>query len=167
MVVFSAYLVGRQVLEWLPVYISTCLGGTLGFSCMFALGARLGREWLVHSRWKLASEERLQRAESWLERYGGWLILANRFLSGIRSVIALSAGIGGMPWKKVMLLSLASMALWNGVLMYAGVTVGSNWGAVSHALATYHRGVIALMLTGALIIIVRWRRKRRVRVDSS
>ena len=29
-VIFSAYLVGRGVLEWIPVYACTCLGGTPG-----------------------------------------------------------------------------------------------------------------------------------------
>ena len=127
-VIFSAYLVGRGVLEWIPVYACTCLGGTLGFWVMFALGARYGPR-LLQPRFRIASVQSLERAARWLERFGAWLVLANRFLSGIRSVIALSAGMGGMGWKPVVGLGLVSMAIWNGLLIYAGLLVGNNWGA--------------------------------------
>ena len=81
----------------------------------------------------------LPGAEQWLDRYGTALILVNRFLSGIRSVIAIAAGIGGMGWKKVVLCGLVSMGVWNGMLLYAGVLVGRNWGRIVEYLGYYNR----------------------------
>ncbi len=161
-VIFSAYLVGRGVLEWIPVYVCTCLGGTLGFSVMFALGARHGAR-ILQSRLRIASVQSLERASRWLERYGAWLVLANRFLSGIRSVIALSAGMGGMGWKPVVGLGLVSMAIWNGLLIYAGLLVGNNWERAVELLGDYNRTVLAGIATLVALALFRaWRRRRHV-----
>lgn len=161
-VIFSAYLVGLGVLEWIPVYVSTCLGGTLGFSVMFVLGARYGAR-VLQSRLRVGSAHSLERAARWLERYGVWLVLANRFLSGIRSVIALSAGMGGMGWKPVVGLGLVSMAIWNGLLIYAGMLVGTNWERAVELLGDYNRTVLAAIATVLAVVLFRaWRRRRRV-----
>ena len=162
-VVFSAYLVGRGVLEWWPVYLSTCVGGAIGFVTMFLIGAHQGRAFFrpggFGGRWFSAST--LERAEVWLARHGPWLIVANRFLSGVRSVIALTAGIGGMSLKVVAGLGLVSIAIWNGLLLYAGLFLGQNWGRVLGLLEAYNRIWLILLVLFALGLI--WRRRREKR----
>ena len=164
-VVFSAYLVGRGALEWWPVYLATCAGGTVGFTTMYLVGLRQGRAFLIRGEGRLRrrwfSTATLERAETWLERYGPWLILANRFLSGIRSVIALSAGVGGMNWRIVAGLGLVSMAIWNGLLLYAGLLLGKNWTLVLDLLQTYNRIWLILLSLVALYLLWRWWRARR------
>jgi membrane protein DedA with SNARE-associated domain len=161
-VVFSAYLVGRGALEWLPVYLTTCLGGTIGFMVMYYLGLTKGRSLLDGVGKRYFSATHLARAEGWLERYGMGLILANRFLSGIRSVVALSAGVGRMPWKRVAALGFASMAVWNGMLLYAGALVGENWDTVMQFLQTYNKVAMSVIALSAAAIGIRvWRSRRR------
>ena len=90
-------------------------------------------------------------------------MLANRFLSGIRSVIALSAGMGGMGWKPVVGLGLVSMAIWNGLLIYAGLLVGNNWERAVELLGDYNRTVLAAIATLVAVALFRaWRRRRHV-----
>ena len=169
-VVFSAYLAGRGVLSWGPVYVSTCAGGLLGFLVMYYLGRSQGRAFLSASgrgdrldrrlRARVISEDRLRRAERWLERFGPWLVLGNRFLTGVRSVIALAAGIGGMRWGTVAGLGLLSMALWNGLLLYAGMALGENWDQVTVLLGQYNRVLAAIGVTvAAALLLRRWRRR--------
>ena len=159
-VVLSAYLAGRGVLEWLPVYLSTCLGGTAGFLVMYYFGRTRGRSFLQARGGIVFSSRRLQKAEGWLARYGLWLVLANRFLSGIRSVIALAAGLGGMNWRPVVLLGSLSMLLWNGALLYAGLQVGENWEQVTEWLGRYNRTIGGLLAVAAIAVGLRWWRRR-------
>lgn len=161
-VVLSAYLAGRGVLHWLPVYLSTCLGGTTGFLVMYYLGRTRGRSFLLARRGTslVFSPQRLEKAEGWLARHGLWLVLANRFLSGIRSVIALAAGMGGMGWRPVALLGLLSMLMWNGALLYAGMQVGENWEQVTDWLGRYNRVIGGLLAAGAVAVVLRWWRRR-------
>lgn len=162
-VVLSAYLAGRGALHWLPVYLSTCAGGTAGFLVMYYVGRSRGRWLLQTSRLgaSIFSEKSLQKASEWLERHGFWLVLGNRFLSGIRSVIALAAGLGGMGWRPVALLGLASMLLWNGLLLFAGLKVGQNWSQVIDWLGRYNRLMAGMLLVVAAVGLWRWWRRRR------
>jgi membrane protein DedA with SNARE-associated domain len=167
-VVVSAYLAGRGVLDWLPVYLSTCVGGTAGFLVMFQLGRTKGRALLQSNRHvsALFSSQRLTQAENWLARYGLWLILGNRFLSGIRSVIALAAGLCGMDWKPMATLGLLSMLLWNGALLYGGLQVGQNWEQVIAWLGRYNQIIGGLLILGGLLAVFRWRYRRTARRGS-
>ena len=160
-VIFSAYLAGRGVLRWIPVYVATCVGGTAGFAVVFWVGRVHGRAVLASSRLRLFPPDRLARAQTWLSRYGAWLILANRFLSGVRSVIALGAGVGGMGWKRALVMALASMLLWNGLLLYAGVVLGQNWEAVTSVLQQYNRIALVAVLVASGALLLRWQRRCR------
>lgn len=174
-VVLSAYLVGRGVLEWVPVYLVTCAGGTVGFYVMYLIGRSGGRAFIRGSkrRARVFSEERLSQAESWLQRYGPWLMLANRFLTGVRTVIALAAGTGGMGWRPVLLLGGISMLLWNGALLYAGWVLGQNWTVVTDWVGRYNR-IVGIGMVTAIVIGLAWRwwarrreaRQGELRVDS-
>ena len=127
---------------------------------MYVIGARYGSQ-IVQSRIRFSSEDRLQKVSLWLDRYGIWLILANRFLSGIRSVIALSAGVGGMGWKSVFCGGLVSMGIWNGLLIYLGLLLGDNWKIASELLSDYNRVVLsALALVVALALVRIYRRRK-------
>lgn len=160
-VVFSAYLVGRGRLDWVPVYLATCLGGTAGFLVMFHIGRSRGRSFFQGRRNSVFSIDRLARVEAWLARYGIWLLLANRFLSGVRSVIALGAGIGGMAWRTAIVGSVLSMAIWNGGLLFAGSMVGRNWDRVAEILAQYNLVVTVVVLVLAAGLAARWWRRSR------
>jgi membrane protein DedA with SNARE-associated domain len=158
-VVFSAYLVGRGTWELWPVFGATVAGGVIGFMIMYYIGLRYGRSFFAGRRGRVFSLEGLEKAEAWLTRYGVWLLLGNRFLSGIRSVIALSAGIGRMSWVRVLICGALSMALWNGVLLYTGLLVGQNWEEVLALLRQYNRVLVGVLVVVALVGLWRWRTK--------
>lgn len=157
-VVFSAYLVGRGLLNIWPVFLVTCVGGTAGFLVMYYLGYSRGRAFFAGRR----GTAKLAQAERWLSRYGVALILGNRFLSGIRSVIAIGAGLGRMPWPTVVLCSSIGMAVWNGLLLYAGFLVGESWEQVAEVLAQYNRVWVGILCLVGAVLLGRWWRKRRV-----
>ena len=161
-VVFSAYLVGRGVLALWPVFIATCVGGLMGFLAMYYIGYSSGREFFSDRRGRFFSADGLSAAERLLARHGILLILGNRFLSGIRSVIALGAGLGGMPWGKVAVCGLVSMMAWNGLLFYAGLLVGQNWEQVTGLLAQYNRVLLGLLVLLGAGLGWRWWRFRAV-----
>ena len=166
-VVFGAYLVGLGVLRWEPVFFATSAGGTLGFMVMWYVGLTHGRSFLEgHSRRvKVFSEKHMQRAEVWLERYGLWLVVANRFLTGIRSAIALSAGIARMRFRGVLLMSMLGMMAWNAILLGAGLMVGRNWNLVLEWVSVYNRlGMLLLVSLLLAFLGRRWYRRRKAAV---
>ena len=154
-VVFSAYLVGRGLWDIVPVFATTVSGGLVGFMFMFFMGMHYGRSFFEGHGGRVFTSEGLQRAEGWLARYGFWLILANRFLTGVRSVVAISAGLGKMSPVRVLFAGGLSMMFWNGLLLYAGLFLGQNWGEVSQLLKQYNKVLLGAFVLGICILLVR------------
>lgn len=160
-VLFGAYLVGRGELSVIPVFLTTVAGSFIGFMAVYYLGLKKGRSFFSKNGSSLRSAHRLEKAERWFGRYGPKVVLANRFLAGVRSVVALAAGIGKMPTGKVALYSAISIGIWNGLIIYAGILVGANWLAVKTILSTYSRVVLTVIILILFGFLIRYFLKRR------
>ncbi len=159
-VLFGAYLAGRGALSGPAVFAATWAGGTAGFVAMYAVGRASGRAWTRQGHRRGVQAARLAQAERWLARYGVALILVNRFLSGVRSAIALGAGLGRMDWRSVVAAAAVSMALWNGLLLWLGTRLGRHWEAAVAALRACHRSVLAAVVGLAAVWLLRaWHRR--------
>lgn len=147
----GAYLVGIGFLNFWGVLFATTAGSILGFMTIFGVAYWL--EWKVIEKYqpRWVSVSRINRVENWFRRYGYWIILFNRFLSGARSVISFVAGLSKMHVFRVFVLALISCTVWNGTLIYLGSLIGKNWQEIVELLKTYNRIVfIALVVLLAI-----------------
>ncbi len=149
LVVFAGYLAGLGKADPVILVAVATVGGTLGFMTMFAAGRRLGNAVLAPDRFRWLPKERIARARVHVSRWGYTLIAANRFLSGLRSVISLSVGMSDKPvWPTVFWSSLSSL-VWCLLLVYGGVYLGANWEQVTGWLQVW-----GWAMTGVLILVV-------------
>jgi len=159
-VVFGGYLAGISTLNiWVVILLST-IGGTVGFMTMFFAGNRLGEAILDPNRLRWLPKDQIMVGRKWLQRWGFGLILANRFLSGTRSVISIVAGTAHMDARKVFIFSTISSAVWTFLIAWGGYLLGDNWETVGDYLATYGR----FMLWAVIVFVagyVGWRFFRR------
>jgi membrane protein DedA with SNARE-associated domain len=155
-VVLGAYLVSIDKLDFWGVYISTTLGSVAGFGTMYFIGRYFGRAFLYKkSRAKFFKEEHIEKAEIWFSNWGYWVIFANRFLSGTRSVISIFSGIFHLNALVVLLLSLLSASIWNALLIMGGILLGNNWHIISNILSHYNQVIILLLFLIIGYFIVR------------
>jgi membrane protein DedA with SNARE-associated domain len=146
-VVLGAYLVSIGQLNFWGVYISTTIGSVAGFVTMYYIGRKFGRSFIYKkSRARIFKEDDIKKVEVWFGKWGYWVIVANRFLSGTRSVISLFAGLFHLNALVVIILSLVSALVWNGLLLFAGMMVGKNWGIITDIIAQYNKVLIALTI---------------------
>lgn len=158
-VVFGGYLAGLATLNiWIVILLST-IGGAAGFMTMFAIGARLGEAIMAPERYRWLPKDQILVGKRWLQRWGLGLILANRFLSGTRSVISLVAGMAHMNTRMVLICSTISAAIWTCVLAWGGYLVGDNWEVVGEYLAAYGR----FMLWAVILLVAGYGVRRMVR----
>ncbi len=147
---FGAFMVGTGKLDFIGVYISTTIGSVIGFTLLFLVGKFLGKEFIIKKNFTFFKKEAILQAEQWIQRYGVWLVLANRFLPGIRSVISLSAGFSNLSTYKVLLFSFISSSLWNCILINLGYSLGNSWltvqDKVSHILSQYSKAIGLLIV---------------------
>ena len=150
----GAYLVGIGFLNYWGVFFATTAGSILGFMTIFGVAYWLEGRVIEKYRPRWASLSRIQRVENWFRRYGYWIVLFNRFLSGARSVISFVAGISKMRVLWVFILALISCAVWNGTLIYLGSLIGKNWQQIVQWLKLYNRTVfviLVLLLIGYIV----------------
>ena len=160
-VVFGGYMAGLGILNpWLVIALAT-VGGSLGFMSMYAIGHRVGLGLLEPDRYRWLPKRRIAKVREYLHRWGYSLIIANRFLSGLRSVISLTVGMAHMSVPKTTWWSFVSALVWTALLTWAGVFVGENWTVVGEYLRTY--GVVVTSLI-VLFVVVRlffyWKKRK-------
>lgn len=153
----GAFLVGTGRLSYIPVFLATTAGSVMGFMLLFFLGRYLEKQFFLERDYRYFSKESILKAEKWFSRWGYWIVLANRFFPGIRSVISLVSGISMLNPLRVALLSLVSAFLWNGIWIQAGFMLGNNWETVKLTMERLLRNyniAAGIMIIGAVAVFM-------------
>ena len=150
-VVFGGYMAGLGSLNLLVVIFLATLGGAAGFMTVYALGYRLGHAVLDPDRMRWLPRDGVGKTQRWIQTYGYGVIAANRFLSGARSVISLTAGVAQMDPGRTAWWCTVSALVWTGLISYAGYAVGDNWEIVVVYLRAYGRVILALLAVAAVV----------------
>ena len=152
--IFGAYLVGRGDLSFATAMVTTLLGSVLGFLTLYVAGYKYGRGFIYSKQQTWFSPSSIKRVEVLFEKWGYGVVLINRFLAGLRSVIGLFSGVGKLNIWKVIILATISSLLWNGTLIWLGSTIGENWELIGVYLKRYNTAVtiIILIILSAFLI---------------
>ncbi|HUU45045.1 MAG TPA: DedA family protein [Acidobacteriota bacterium] len=156
----AAQAVGGSIVGALA---ATLLGGLSGFVILYWLGRSQGRRLFRKERSGLFALKSLERVEGWFRRWGGLVLLFGRFLSGVRSVVPISAGVSAYPIPGTLILGALSIVLWNGILAALALLLHENWSTVSHFWNTY--SFIFWTAAVVFVLILIWRALRRRRVS--
>jgi membrane protein DedA with SNARE-associated domain len=104
------------------VIAAGALGALAGTTAGFALGRWRGEQLLTRAaRYLRQSPERVALLRNEFAAHGGSLLFIGRFISGLRNVTGLLAGVSGMPVGRFFTLSAAAATAWaliNGLEYY-------------------------------------------------
>lgn len=165
-VVFGGYLAGLGQLHLGVVVTLATIGGAAGFMTMFFIGRRLGRAVLDPDRLQWLPRGGTEKAQRWIRRYGYGVVAANRFLSGARSVISLTAGMADMEAWRTLWWCTVSALVWTALISYAGYAVGDNWTVVVTYIRAYGRIILTLLLLLGAGLLARWYWRRSAREEA-
>ena len=160
-IVVAGTLVSTSVISFIPTLLVTSIGSVLGFMTLFFIGTQVDKKIIEKGRFKFLSRDALDKAEKWFSKYGYWVILGNRFLSGTRAVISFFAGLSELNFKKTFLLALTSSLVWNLLIISLGVMFGNNVALVDQHLKTYSNIVLAITIVVMVILILRYFLQKR------
>ena len=165
----AGFLVGRGDLNlWGAIFAAT-FGSVAGALVLYALGRWGGRRLVLrYGKWLRVDEKGLRQAEGWFRRYGDWVVLFARIVPVARSIVSIPAGTMEMPVLRFVLLTTLGSAVWNALLIGAGVVLGANWQVVEGWMGSYSNVVlIAGAVAVALFLVLRhFRRDRKQRYQS-
>jgi len=154
--IIGGSLIVSQSIDYFPTLLVTTLGSTLGFMVIFYIGSQLDKKVVRAGKIKFISVDALFKAENWFVKYGYFIILANRFLPGMRSVISLFAGLSELNVRKTALLAAVSALIWNSAIIYLGILFGQNVKYADNLISTYSNIVLIVLVLVLVIYLIRY-----------
>lgn len=146
----AGFLVGQGDLNFWGALVAATVGSVVGAFVLYALGRWGGRRLVLrYGSWLRVDKESLDRAEGWFRRYGDALVLLARVVPLARSIVSIPAGTAEMPLVRFVALTSIGSAIWNALLIGAGVALGANWEVVQNWVGSYSNVVLILAAVGA------------------
>lgn len=160
---FAGFVAARGDLT-LPLVIATGAAGSVAGSLpWYWAGRALGCERLKqladrHGRWFTVDRNEIDHAQRWFERHGALVLVFGRLLPGLRTVVALPAGIAGMPLPAFLMWTLLGSLLWCSLLTGAGVLLESRYERIAAFVDPIATAIVVFVVAGYLWRV--WRHPR-------
>jgi membrane protein DedA with SNARE-associated domain len=156
-------VVAVGIVAWLCAVI----GDNIGFLIGHFGGRRLA---LKYGKYVFLTGARLDSAEHFFEHHGGKVIVAARFIEGLRQANGIVAGITGMHWKRFIPFNALGAALWVGLWVSVGYLAGNHITTIYEQVTRYSLYVL-IVLAVAVAALIGWRvrthlRRRRARAGA-
>jgi membrane protein DedA with SNARE-associated domain len=132
----------------LSLTFGACVGGHIAWRFGRWLDGRRDRwpSWMTGPR----VTRLLEKTQQKFDTHGAIILGANRFLPALRAFFFVGAGLSNVPLRSVWLWGGLSAAVWNGLLLGLGWSLGSM-SAMEDAYGMYAMGVLALLvMVGAI-----------------
>lgn len=144
---------------YIAVIVAGMAGYQIGAIVGWWVGYRGGRPFLEQrGRWFHLSQQKLDRAERWFQRWQAWAVLVGRITPVARSFVSIPAGVFESPFFRYNALTLIGNGVWCIVLAGIGWALGANWQTFNHNFRWAEYAVVAGILAGAAYLILRRRR---------
>lgn len=137
------------------------LAAMVGDNFGYWIGRRGGRAF-VERRGKYIglSPKRLAHVETYFRERGPRTIFFARFISGIRVVAALAAGVSRFPWRTFLLYNTAGAIAWGTAMGLLGYVFGQSWSLLEHWVGRAGIVLVGLVVAAIAFLVLRKQRTR-------
>jgi membrane protein DedA with SNARE-associated domain len=147
---FAGFLVEQGEFAFVPALVASTAGSLIGAIVLEEAARHGGRPFADRFvRFANLDPAKLDDAEAWFRRRGWMMVLFGRCVPGVRSLVAIPAGVLRMPRAEYILLTLIGSTIWNALLIGAGYALGTQWERVSDAIGPVAKPLLAVLLVGA------------------
>ena len=153
-IVIGGFVAGQGHIDVILVIAIAWFAAVAGDLVSFALGRRLGREFLVEHGGKVQiTEERIHQVERFYDRHGGKAVFLGRWVGLVRAVSPFLAGSSGMPLRRFLPYDVLAAG---GMVTLFALLGFVFWHSLDQVLALARKGLLALGITIALVVGVVW-----------
>ena len=151
LLMFVGYLVFRGRLAAAPALGAAWAGSIMGITISYAIGRIVGPPGIPKLgrllRWKA---EHIKRAEQWIRRWGGYVLVLAYFLPGVRHLGALIVGASGVAFGKFARFAYVGAIIWVSTFLSLGYLLGEEWSTRS---TQVHKTAMVVAIAAALLVI--------------
>ena len=128
------------------------LGNLLGSWVAYGISYKGGRPLLKkYGKYVLVTQNEVDRAEEWFQKYGEIAVFASRMLPVVRTFISVPAGIARMNIWKFSFYTFVGSYPWSLGLAYGGFKLGENWEDLRRVMRPFD-----FPIAGIIIVAVAW-----------
>ncbi|MGQ9630990.1 MAG: GNAT family N-acetyltransferase [bacterium] len=147
-------------LQLLAVIAAAFAGTNLGDGAMFLICRRLGNPAFVrYGRYVFLSQEKIDRAMEFFDRWGGGVIIANRYIIGPKIPYSIVSGILRMSSPKFFFYNVLGAFPWAVAYPVGGYLLGEHWEVIRQRMWVVGVCILAIVALGVGIWL--WMGKRR------
>jgi membrane protein DedA with SNARE-associated domain len=157
----TGFFVEQGEFAFVPALVASTAGSLIGAILLEEAARHGGRPFAARFvRFAHLDPGKFDDAEAWFRRRGWMMVLVGRCIPGVRSLVAIPAGVLRMPRAQYIVLTLIGSTVWNALLIGAGYVLGTQWERVSDAIGPVAKPllVIAFIAAGGVLL---WRALRR------
>ncbi len=160
---FSGFAARNGRLNIVGVAIAGIAGSQAASVALYGLARRLDQERVDgfldrYGGWLGFTCDNLEKGEEFFDRHDRKAVLIGRFVPGLRSFIAVPAGLRRMSFWSFFAMNLVGTAFWVSALTALGALLGQNYAAVDE-----YSSYITYTFLGALVLFVAYRIGKVVR----
>lgn len=145
---FAGYM-SQEGRLYFPYVLGIAISGAiLGDTMLFTIGylSKSKTETLL-----LSYRSRLDRVEKWFQRYGGWVIVFERFIYGTHIPALLIIGMSGVSFLRFFLLDIIGVVLWAVTFTTLGFFFGQT---IIDIIALIQRHLTVVLLAGIFFFVI-------------
>ena len=151
-VVIVAATAVSSLLEAVLLGVTVVIGSLIGESIGFWLGRWLGPK--IRDSWvgRKVGHENWERSERYLRRRGGPAIFLSRFLPVLHSLVPLTVGMSGFPYRRFLAWTVPACVLWATIYISVGSLAAGTYRELAdtvHFAGYIFVGIIVLFLVVA------------------
>lgn len=156
--------VARGDMEVVPLIAWGTAGSVAGNYFWYYLGRNIGYERFRpfiarHGRWLTLEWRDVEALHRFFVKRGIWVVFVFRFMPTFRTVISLPAGMIRMPLWKFVVWTAAGSAIWNTILAYAGILLGSRFEQLDRYVGPVSVATLAVIALGYGWRVLTWKPK--------
>jgi membrane protein DedA with SNARE-associated domain len=143
--------------------VTAFAAAVIGDSIGYLIGRSGGRRLVLrYGKYVRLTPALFERVEKFMTRHGPKVVVAARFIEGLRQLNGIVAGASGMAWRRFVVFNAIGAAAWVGVWCTAGYLAGDHIAAIEATISRYQRyAIAAAILAAAGYIALRVIRRRR------
>lgn len=135
----------------LAAIIGDLIGSILGYTIGYFLEENLFLNLIKkYGKFVLITEHDYLRTTNWIKKYGIIVVFVGKMLPGIKSFIALAAGVSEIKFHKFLIGNILASLIYCSLVTYLGFFLGSQWGSIGG----YFRKFELVILIALILVIV-------------
>lgn len=169
---FAGFIVGKGEMNLVAVLLAGTIGAVLGALALYYIGmwadeTIIRRFIRRYGKFFFISEADIDKTLGFFAKYGEIVVFTGRLIPLVRSLISIPAGMNRMPMGRFLLWTTFGSLIWNGLLTYAGIVLGSQWENVLGLVDRYEKVALGIIAVGLIWFVVnRVLKVRRSRAES-